>query len=376
VSPAAARSAVLLLARELNYGGSERQLSEMAKALDPARFDVHVGCFRSGGVRARELEARGIPVIVFPVRSFRSPGNIWASVGALRRYVRSHGIRVVHAFDPPTSMFAGAAARFLRPAVTLTSQRSSRKLRTPAVRLALRVAARLAHGVVVNCEFVRRELAAETGLPESRIHLCYNGIDADRFRRRAGRRDPALPEGLTIGTLSVFRPEKGLSTLVEAFADCCRRDPTLVLLLVGDGPERAALERLAGTLGVSSRCVFQQTATDVVPSLSQMDVFVLPSLSEALSNALMEGMAAECACVASRVGGNPELIRDGETGLLFEPGSRADLADKLQRLIDDPELRRRLNRTAADSIRERFTLVSAATRLGAIYASVMPADSP
>lgn len=373
MSSETARSGVLLLARELNYGGSERQLCEMARSLDPQRFDVHVGCFRPGGIRAKEIEAHGIPLTTFPIRSFRSPWNVWSSVMVLRRYVRTHAIRVVHAFDPPSSLFVGAAARFLGPTATLTSQRSSRRLRTPAVRLALELAGRLADGVVVNCEFVRRQLAAETRIPLGRIHLCHNGLDAQRFQRASNVRDARAPEGVTIGAVSVFRPEKGLSTLVRAFAKCHAADPTVVLLLVGDGPDRDALGQLADSLGVTSRCVFQPTTADVVPWLSQMDIFVLPSLSEALSNSLMEAMATECACVASRVGGNPELITDGETGLLFESGSVEDLAERLQRLIGDAACRQQLGRLASETIRRDFSLQKAAGRLAAIYEAVMPA---
>jgi glycosyltransferase involved in cell wall biosynthesis len=107
-----------------------------------------------------------------------------------------------------------------------------------------------------------------------------------------------------------------------------------------------------------------------------MDIFVLPSVSEALSNALMEAMACECACVASRVGGNPELVQHGETGLLFQKGDVGTLIEQLQVLIADAPLRKRLGRRAAAFISENFSLGAAATRLGVIYEHVMSAQKP
>jgi L-malate glycosyltransferase len=366
------RHSVLLLARELDLGGSERQLCEMARALDRERFAVHVGCFRQGGIRAREIEAAGLPVVQFPLRSFRSPSDLWLSVRTLRRYVRRHEIRVVHAFDPPTNMFLGIAARFLGRARALTSQRSFRQLRTPVHRICLRLSDRVADGVVVNCEAIHKHLAFDEQVPTQRIHLCHNGLDSRRFQRGPVMRSNRLaPDALVIGTVCGLRPEKDLSTLLRAFATCQLSHPNLFLVVVGDGPLRADLESEAQALGVASRCLFQPTTADVVPWLSQIDIFVLPSVSEALSNALMEAMACECACVASRIGGNPELVQHGQTGLLFETGDAASLVEHLRMLIDDSRLRRRLGRRAAESIRAKFSLETAATRLGAIYEVVM-----
>jgi glycosyltransferase involved in cell wall biosynthesis len=367
-----------MLARELNLGGSERQLCEMARALDSDRFDAHVGCFRLGGLRARELEASGIPLAQFPVRSLCSPSNVWSSVQALRRYIRQHEIRLVHAFDAPTCLFVAMAAPFLGRAFVLTSQRNSRTVRPPAARIGLKVSDRLTDGIVVNCEALRQHLASDEGVPLRQIHLCYNGLNTKRFQRTpmTGRSDVVPPGAVIIGTVCVFRPEKRLDTLLAAFAACLALDPNLFLLLVGDGPQRTNLQQLASELGITSRCLFQAATADVVPYLNLIDIFVLPSLSEGLPNALMEAMACECACVASRVGGSPELVQHGETGLLFETGDVGGLIEHLQTLIADAPLRTRLGRRAAAFIDANFSLGVAAARLGAIYEGVMSGRKP
>lgn len=362
----------MLLARQLNFGGSERQVCEMAKALDPARFDVHVGAFYSGGARAQEVVDHGIPVVEVPVRSFKSPGNMLSAVMGLRRYIRDHGIRIVHGFDPPTCAFLGVMAPLLRRTTVLTSQRNYRNVRTKGFRMLLRVTDRMGDGIVVNCDAMRRHLVQDEGVTHGRIYLCYNGLDANRFQREAAVTDARVPDdALVIGTVCLFRPEKDLGTLVRAFAAIQDSHPKLFLVMVGDGNERPGLEQLVRDLGIESRCLLAPAAVKVVPWLSRLDVFVLPSRFEACSNSLMEAMSCGCACIASRIGGSPELLDDGRAGLLFEAGDVTGLAAQLRRLVADAALRRELGQVAAHRMRSEFSLEIAATRLGAIYENVL-----
>lgn len=359
------RITVLLMVRELSIGGSERQLCEMAKALDPSRFAVHVAAFRPEGIRASELRRAGVPVVGIPLRSFRSP---WRGVRDLRQYVREHRIQIVHGFDPPSCLLIALAFPLTGRAVRLTSQRNYQQVRTPRVRWGMRIAHRLVDGIVVNCEAMREHLVRDERLRRERVHLCYNGLDTGRFRRSAAPPAGVVPAGaMTIGAVCALRPEKNLSLLLEAFAACRASDERLFLLVVGSGPEKARLEARAAQLNVAAHCRFEPTVADVVPWLSLVDIFVLPSRFEALPNALMEAMACGCACVASRVGGTPELIAEGETGFLFDPGDGAALAAHLRRLIADGALRARLAEAAMARIRSEFSLETSAARLGAIY---------
>ena len=368
-------SSVLLLARELGIGGSERQLCEMALALDRSRYQVHVGCFRSGGIRALEVRAAGMPVVEFPLRSLRSPKNVLETILALRRYIQRHDIRLVHPFDVSANLFVAVAAYALGPTVIMTSQRSFRRRLPPTLRAGLRLADRLSDGVVVNCRAVGEHLVSDERVPRARIHLCHNGLDAVRFHRAAAIPADLPQTGPVIGTLCSMRPEKNLPALLQAFAVCRARNPRLRLTLVGDGPDRAGVLQQAAALGIASSCTFQPTVSDVVPWLSAIDIFVLPSVSEALSNALMEAMACGCACVASRVGGNAELIEHDVTGRLFASADVAALVEQIEQLAADPGLRRRLGQRAAATIREQFSVHAAAERLGLIYDEALAAKS-
>lgn len=359
---------VLLMVRELNLGGSERQMAETAKSLDRERFDPRVGCFRPAGLRGDDLRDAGVPIVHFPVPSLAS---IKGAV-SIARYIREHGVRLVHTFDTPANLYGVPAARLAGSAVVVSSQRVHRGLWPSIQRHALRITDHLVDGIVVNCEFMRRHLCDEEKAPAELIHLCYNGIDTGIFRPARGHWPEALCDAaLVVGVVCGLRPEKGLGTLLDAFAAVRSMAPGMKLAVVGSGPCLTELQSRATALGILPDCVFEPATQRVSEWLNAIDVFVLPSLSEALSNSLMEAMACGCCVAASRVGGNPELIAPGETGMLFEPGDAAELSEVLRQLIGSPALRAALADNAADVIRTRFSRKEAARRMAEIYTGLL-----
>lgn len=355
------------MARELALGGSERQLCEIAKAMDRSRFEPHVACFRADGFRGDELRVAGVPILEVPVGSFLS-ASVLAGAGRLGRYLDRRRIRIVHAFDLPLTIFGVPVARAFRTPLVLSSQRSHRDLAPGLRRHLRRLADFVVDGLVVNCRSVCRQLIEEEHVPAGLIHLCYNGLDITRFYPGERCRPPALRDAsLVIGVLCAFRREKALSTLLEAFARIRVLRPGLKLLLVGDGPLRKDLQEHSARLGLAENCHFEPATADVARWLHAIDVFVLPSVSEALSNSLMEAMACGCCTVASRVGGNPELVTHERTGLLFDAGDVAGLTACLDRLIEQPELAHELAAAGASRIRENFSTQASARRMEEIY---------
>jgi glycosyltransferase involved in cell wall biosynthesis len=172
---------------------------------------------------------------------------------------------------------------------------------------------------------------------------------------------------MVIGVVSALRPEKGLLTLVEAFARIRRLRRNLKLAIVGSGPMLEALRSRAQELSITADCLFQPATIEVAAWLRAIDIFVLPSHSEGLSNSLMEAMACGCCCVASEVGGNPELIGANARGLLFRAEDTGDLAGALQRLVSNADLRRTLAQQASQFLHARFSLASSAECMGEIY---------
>ena len=351
---------VLLMTYSLGIGGSERQMAEVARALDRRRFEPHVGAIHADGMRARELRAAGVPIVELPVRSF---GSHTALLGAwkLYRYIREHGIRLVHSFDVPMNIFAAPVAWLARKPVVLTSQRAHRSLTAGLYHRLLRVTDRITDGIVVNCEFMRRHLMEDEGVPGRLIQLCYNGLDTAVFQ-------PGEREGQsTIGVVCALRPEKDLGTLIAAFERVAAVEKGVRLLIVGSGPELAGLQALARELDVADKCCFEPAADDVVPWLQSIDIFVLPSRSEAFSNSLMVAMACGCCAVASRVGGNPELIRNEGMGCLFEAGNEADLAAILADLIANPGRRRAMAEAGGGFVRSELSIAASVQRMEEIY---------
>ena len=233
----------------------------------------------------------------------------------------------------------------------------------------------LVDGTVVNSANLREHLIKHDGLKASRLALVYNSIDIERFAP-VSEGSPERTEVLAgwspvIGSTAMLRPEKGVDTLVEAFASLAHKAPSAGLLLVGGGPLQVRLEARIRELGLEDRVYFAGPVTDVLPWLRRMDIFVLPSLTEALSNSLMEAMACGCCAVATCVGGNPELVRDKETGLLFEPGDVEGLAAALRELIENQPLREELAAAGEKQILEKFTLRASAERMAEIYAELI-----
>jgi len=355
---------VLLLARELDLGGSERQMTEIAKTLDRSRFSPHVGCFRPQGIRSAELAAAGVPIVHFPVDSFTSFGAL-GEAWKLGSYILQNKIRLVHTFDYPLTLFAVPLARWTTRAVVVSSQRSHRSLIPHKYRRWIRMTDHIAQAIVVNCEFVRRHLQNNEGVPESRIRLCYNGVDLDEFAPGETPRD-----ALTIGVVCALRPEKDVKTLIEAFVRVRRSG--LRLLIVGSGSMLEELRGLAEASGLGSDCAFVPATGMVAQWLRAIDIFVLPSRSEALSNSLLEAMACGCCPVASRVGGNTELIRHGENGMLFEAGNVDQLENILATLLERRELREQLA-ARARSTAEQFSIGASTRRMEEIYTELIDA---
>ncbi len=352
---------VLLMIHSLGHGGSERQLANTALGLDRSRFNPHVASVLEG-FQAEELRRAGIPVFHVPLKSFVSPGVLGVA-RRVRSYIRENQIRLVHTFDYTLSLLGVPVARTCAGVTVLSSQRFYMDLVPDKYKRPLLLTHRMAHGVVANCEEMKRHLADSYAYPAERIQVCYNGIDTTRFfdsgrKRFAGMEDASL----VIGTVCVLRPEKNVGQLLEAFARVRSVRPGMKLVIVGSGPERESLAARSATLNIAHQCTFLPSTPDVPAAMRGIDIFVHPSLSEGLPNGVMEAMACGCAVVASRVGGCAELIDEGRTGFLFEAGDVEGLTRKLTAAIVDDEARVSMAYSGAQKMKE-FSLARAAARM-------------
>ena len=350
---------VVLLLTSFAIGGTEQQMVELARRLDPSRFRVHLACFHRQGPLLDEVPP-WIPISEFPVRGFVN----MAAVGRLIKFVswcRSIDPTIVHTCDLDANIFglpgaalAGVPVRIANRREILAGDKSPANLR------AQRLAYRAAHAVVANSSAAGDQLARE-GVPSDKLRLIANGLDIRRFVPVTPR-----PDIRRIVMVANLRPEKGQDTLLAAAPRILARYPDASFTFVGDGPRREALELLTRALGISERVRFMGESRDVAPILAGHDLFVLPSRSEAFPNALIEAMATALPVVATDVGGIPEVVRPG-SGLLVRPNDERVLADAVLALMDDPAAAAALGRAARADVERHYTIDRMVERFEQIY---------
>jgi glycosyltransferase involved in cell wall biosynthesis len=360
------RIRVLKIVPTLRYGGTERQFMTLSASLDPSRFQVDLACLRPGGGLAAEAVRHGLPVDTYDIGPFHSARTLTLQA-KLARDIRRRRIDVVHAYNFYGNVFAVPPARFAGAPVVIASIRDCGPYLSPMQLRVQRLVCRAATCVTVNAGAVRDWLVAD-GYDRDRIVVIPNGVDLARFNvpvdgaavRRGLGIDPEVP---LVTVVSRVTRLKGLEQFITAAAILADRHPRARFLVAGEpapGDELylASLKCLAARLGLGDRIVFAGLRRDVPSLLAASTVAVMPSLNEALSNALLESMAAGLPTVATRVGGTPEALTDGATGLLVPPDDAMALAKALGRLLDDPAMAAGLGRAARVTIEQRFSLAA------------------
>jgi sugar transferase (PEP-CTERM/EpsH1 system associated) len=226
-----------------------------------------------------------------------------------------------------------------------------------------------------------RYLVERVGIAPARISRICNGVDTDRFAPSRNKPAFLLPPSLRtdapllIGTVGRLQAVKDQAVLVRAFADLVAGDPSLRkrlrLAIVGDGPLLPGLRQLAHDLGIADLAWFAGAVSNVPEVLHLLDVFVLPSLNEGISNTILEAMASGLPVVATRVGGNVEIVEDGRWGRLFDAGNVAMLSRILGEYMREAELRRAHGTAARRAALERFGLDTMVAQYGAVYESLL-----
>ena len=364
------KARVLHLITRLPVGGAERLLVDVVRRLDPARFDSVVCCIQAKGELAVELENAGIPVHCLD--RMQSKRFDWRAVADLRQLLRRERISLVHSHLYHANLYGRLAARFGGvPAVaTVHNVYTRTKLHR---RLLNRWLARGTARVIAVSEEVRRDLIEHDGIDAAKVVLIHNGIDLRRIETKTTREQArarlSIPDGtFAIGCVGRLEEQKGHRYLLEACA-ALARDPAFGpfgILLVGDGRLRNELENQAAELGIAARVSFLGSRTDVAEILKALDLYVMPSLWEGLSLAMLEAMAAGLPIVISDVGGVSQAI-DADSGVKVPPKDVAALADAIRRLAAQPERRKSLGRAARKRAEAEFGADAMVARLTRVY---------
>jgi glycosyltransferase involved in cell wall biosynthesis len=355
---------IAIVLTSFDMGGTEHQTVELARRLDPSLFHVHLACFHRRGPLLARVPA-SVPIESFPLRGFRRPGALCQS-WRFARWCRAIRARLVHSCDLYANVFALPAAALGRVKARVGSRREVITGDKSAAQLA---AQRLAYGtaalVVANSQAAVRQLLAE-GVSPRRIRLVPNGVDLPAFGAPRVKRE--LRRVVTVANL---RPEKGLDTLLDAVPHVLAAHPEAEFVVAGDGPVAPALAAQARARGVADRVAFLGRCDDVPALLAASDIFVLPSRSEALPNAVIEAMAAGLPVVASRVGGIPELITPGTNGQLVPPDDPRALSAAIVELMDHPSFAQALGQASRARTEREFSFDRMVNRVTSLYLSLI-----
>jgi L-malate glycosyltransferase len=350
-------------------GGTERQAMNLALGLDPSRFDLRFACFRVLGDFLADIETARKPLTMYAIDRLYG-GKTLRQQLRFARDLRSGRIDVVNAYGFYANVFAVPTARLAGVRVVVASIRDTGDHLTPAQRRVQRLACGLADAILVNAQAVKRRLVDE-GYGDERITVIGNGVALSRFGPRdgAGRRRREMGFAADAPLVAVFcrlNRLKGVEHFVEAAASVAKWFPRARFAVVGEGrvlqngvavesSYKRELRAQAARLGLGDRLVFTGLRDDVPELLAEVAVSVLPSLSEGLSNTILESMAAGVPVVATDVGGNAEAVQDGVTGRLVPPRDAGALASAIAGLLEDGALADRFGRAGRQRVVERFS---------------------
>lgn len=369
---------ILFLFPALHVGGAERQMQALVRQLDRRHFLPIVATQHGAGAVAQELEAAGIPV-----HRLSNPRRF--DVGFLPRtlaLVRRHRVRIVCTQGFSTGVVGRLAACLGGAPVRIVLEHSTGERDMTAGRHGInRLLAPITSAWVAVAAGQVSYLTTVKHIPRERIHVVHNGIDPDPYDsgpqratlRRRIRQEFGFEDSAPLaGSIAVLRPEKALKIFVRAAAQLLHALPSARFLLVGDGPERSALQEEIARLGLRGKVVMAGWRDDVAAVLSALDVAVLCSTDvETFPVAFLEAMAAGLPLVGTRLGGIPEMVAPGENGLLVSPGSEEELARALGEILGNLERARCWGDASRRRVRQEYGLDRMVRRYEALFQELL-----
>ena len=339
-------------------GGTERQLAETIRHLSRDRFRAHLFCLRRCD-STPFWDELACHKEILDVYSLRSPTTIFRLL-RFARFLRNNRIDIVHAFFFDSIVFASLAARLAGVGTVLTGKRDMGFWHKPGLLALLRILNCLVTRCVANCHAVRDSVVTSEKFPARAVDVLYNGIDTSRLDRMQPAdlraQFPELsPENMIVGIVANFnRRVKRVDLYLRAAAHALNAHPNVTFLVVGGGKLHRELRELAASLDIDRKVIFTGPCDNPYSFIRRFDIGALASDSEGLSNVILEYMAAGIPVVATRVGGNTELIRDGVHGYLVPPNDHVAMGNAMARLLADSHLRHRLGAAGRALVRDRF----------------------
>ena len=333
---------LVLLLQDLEFGGTQRYAVNLLRHLDRGRFAPRLWVLRGGMDMASQARETGVPVTWLSLDAWVSPRAL-TTLGLRLIRERPH---VLYTLTVVPNIWGRVFGALVRVPVIVSSWRN------PQPRQYERLLWRLSTRIIANAHVLKRRITADHGVPPGRVTVIPNGVDADFFSPVPAMRDPA-PRVLYAGRLV---DRKDPRTLIRGFGPVLKEIPEARLDIVGDGPLRAELGRMIRQAGMESRVSLVPGCRDIRPLLRRAWLFAMTPVREASPNAILEAMACGLPVVATRVGGIPELVTDGETGRLVDPGRPDALAGVLKDLLGNPRRCLDMGKAARSRVLARHSL--------------------
>lgn len=358
-------------------GGPGKTILETFRAIDRTHFDMHLAVFGSATGNGdtpfvAAAKAAGMPVHLVPGSHGYDPRLVWR----LRRLVKELGVDVVHAHEVSSDAIGYLASRLGRTRLITTLHGWIGN--SPKQRLMIAFDRRVVRyfDCVIAVSAKIRDEACAAGVPPERVRLLHNAIVVERYRRSGERgflatllgRAPTSPVITSVGRLSA---EKGHADLIEALAMVAAKGCRMSAVLVGDGPERPRLEQRIRELGLEGWVHMPGYLAQPERILEESDLAVLPSHTEGLPNAALEALIMGVPVLATRVGGTPEVVQDGETGRLVEPHSPPALAAALLEFAAEPSRWKQMAARGSEMVTSRFNFTARTRMQEDIYRELM-----
>jgi glycosyltransferase involved in cell wall biosynthesis len=372
------RRRVFYLVDSLNIGGTETQAVELALRIPEAGYDVTLGCLQARGPLLERLQGTQVVLREFyPKGGMDSPAGLYQLL-RLSWFLKRKNFDIVHTHDLWSNLLGVPAARLAGVRAIVSSRRDlahfdwyQGKRRTW-----LRRIQNLGGAVLANATPIRDALIAEDGFAPEKVRVIHNGVDIKQFQKSGCDRDQMFPgagDGSLIALVGNMHTDvKGHPWLIAAAPAVVQEFPASRFVLVGDGEQRSRFEAQVASLGLEQNFLFLGRRADIPKILGCCDIAVLPSRAEGLPNAMLEYMAAGLPVIASRVGGNAELIDDGVTGLLVPPEDSSALSAALLKLLRDPGMAQRIAQAGHEFAVRNFSFERLVREVDELYSELLP----
>lgn len=355
-------------------GGTEKHLLQLLTHLDRRKFRPIVFSLREEGEVGRQIRRLGIRTDAANIKRF------YVALGTaykIRRIIRQENVKIIHTFFFDSDIMGSILGKLFRVPIIISSRRDMgnwwKKKRHI---MCYRIVNRYFDKIIAVCNVLRDQLRDQEKIPEKKLLTIYNGADLDAYSPDVNgkyiRGKMSLKNHLSvIGMIANLDHIKDHGCFLTAASEVLRLNRDVCFIIVGEGPLRHDLERLSEQLGIQNSVFFLGMRKDIPEILSIFDISVLTSLSEGLSNTILESMSMGKPVVATEVGGNTEIVVDGETGFLVPPENPGAVAEKIVKLISDKSLIKRMGENARINIEKQFTVSQMVQKTEQIYENLL-----